>query len=84
MKIGTDMEIIRSILRAQKELELAHRNFEYADGELVDYYAYKIKSEQTKVDYLLKQAKDKNLVLTAIGARQEYHKIRLEEAENQI
>ena len=32
----------------------------------------------------LKIAKDKNLVLSAIGAKQEYRKIRLEEAENQI
>ena len=53
-----DESIIQSIIESQKRLELAHRNFEYARGELVDYYAYQIKSEQSKISYLLKQAKN--------------------------
>ena len=53
-----DYSIIQSILEAQKNLDLAHKNFEYARGELVDYYAYQIKSEQSKISYLLKQAKN--------------------------
>ena len=52
-----DESIIQCITVSQKRLELAHRNFEYARGELVDYYAYQIKSEQSKISYLLKQAK---------------------------
>ena len=80
----SDMEIITNILKAQKELEMAHKNFDYADNDLIDYYSYKIKSEQARIDYLLKIAKDKNLVMSAIGSKQEYRKIRLEEAENQI
>ena len=52
-----DESIIQCITESQKRLELAHRNFEYARGELVDYYAYQIKSEQSKISYLLKQAK---------------------------
>ncbi len=55
--------IVKSILESQKKLELAHKNFEYARGELVDYYAYQIKSEQAKINYLLKQAKDKKISL---------------------
>ena len=35
-----DYTIIQSILESQRRLELAHRNFEYARGDLVDYYAY--------------------------------------------
>lgn len=58
-----EQSIIKSILEAQKNLELAHRNFEYARGDLIDYYAYQIKSEQAKINYLLKQAKDKKIVL---------------------
>lgn len=55
-----DESIIQSITESQKRLELAHKNFEYARGELVDYYAYQIKSEQSKISYLLKQAKKFN------------------------
>lgn len=63
-----DYSIIKSILESEK-LELAHKNFEYARGELIDYYAYQIKSEQAKINYLLKQAKDKKIVLDAVNAR---------------
>ena len=80
----SDMEIIRSIIKSQRELELAHKNYDYAEGDLIDYYSYKIKSEQSKIDYLLRKAKDKKLVLSAINSRKECNKIRLEEAENQI
>lgn len=58
-----EQSIIKSILESQKKLELAHKNFEYARGELVDYYAYQIKSEQAKINYLLKQAKDNKISL---------------------
>ncbi len=78
-----DMEIIRSILKCQKELEIAHRNFEYAEEDLIDYYTYKIKSEQSKIDYLLKKAKDKKLVMNVINAKEVHKEIKLEEAENQ-
>ena len=64
-----DYTIIQSILESQRRLELAHRNFEYARGDLIDYYAYQIKSEQAKIDYLLKQAKDKKIVLNTVNAR---------------
>lgn len=59
----SENSIINSILEAQEKLELAHRNFEYARGELIDYYAYQIKSEQAKINYLLRQAKDRKIVL---------------------
>ena len=64
-----DYSIIQSILESQKKLELAHKNFEYARGDLIDYYAYQIKSEQAKINYLLRQAKDKKIVLNTINAR---------------
>lgn len=64
-----DYTIIQSILESQRRLEIAHRNFEYARGDLIDYYAYQIKSEQAKIDYLLKQAKDKKIVLNTVNAR---------------
>lgn len=61
-----DQSIVQSILESQKKLDLAHRNFQYARGDLVDYYAYQIKSEQAKIDYLLKQAKNKKIVVNKV------------------
>ena len=43
-------------------------NFEYADPELVDYYVYKIKAGQSKLDTLIKEAKKNGLVLDMINA----------------
>lgn len=77
-----DMEIIRSILKSQKELELAHRNFDYAEDDLIDYYAFKIKSEQSKIDYLLKKAKNKKLVMSSVAIKEENKKLKLEEIES--
>ena len=59
----TEAELLKNIMESQKRLEIAHQNFEYARGELVDYYAYQIKSEQAKIDYLLKQAKERKIKL---------------------
>ena len=59
----SENSIVNSILEAQEKLELAHRNFEYARGELIDYYAYQIKSEQAKINYLLRQAKDRKIII---------------------
>lgn len=64
-----DRSIIKSILESQKRLRIAHQNFEYANGDLIDYYSYQIKSEQAKIDYLLKQAKNKKLVLDTLNSK---------------
>lgn len=59
--VGTE-DIIHSIYRARKELEIAHNNFEFAqEQEEIDYYIYKIKAAETKYRYLIKQAKEKNV-----------------------
>ncbi len=63
-KEQSEHSIIKSILESQQRLELAHKNFEYARGELIDYYIYQIKSEQAKISYLLKQAKDRKIVVS--------------------
>ena len=57
----TEAELINSILDSQKRLELAHNNYEYARDDLVDYYAFQIKSEQAKMNFLLKQAKERKI-----------------------
>lgn len=64
-----DMSIVKSILESQKRLDLANTNFQYARGDLIDYYTYQIKSEQAKINCLLKQAKDKKIVLDTVKAK---------------
>lgn len=62
-----DLDLIRSVIRAKMDLEIASKNFEYAEGDLIDYYTYQIKANQSKLDYLLKKVKDKSLALDMIN-----------------
>lgn len=61
-----EFELIVSILKTRKELEEASKNYEYAEAELIDYYAYQIKANNSKLNYLLKKAKNKGIVLDVI------------------
>ena len=55
-----------SILKAKQELIKLNRNFEYADKDMIDYYTYEIKANQSKLDYLIKFAKRKGIFLDMI------------------
>lgn len=59
-------QLIQSILMAKKDLELANRNYEFAEGELIDYYLYQMKAIQSKLNYLLGKAKKKALIVDRI------------------
>lgn len=61
-----EIELMLSILKTKRELEVANLNFEYAQGDLIDYYTYHIKATRAKFDYLLKKAKQKGLALDMI------------------
>ena len=61
-----EIELMISIIKAKKELELANCNFEYAQEDLIDYYTYQIKATRAKLDYLVKKAKEQNLSLDVI------------------
>ncbi len=61
-----NIELMKSIIRAKRNLEMAGNNYNYAEGELIDYYAYQIKAEQSKLNYLLKKVKNKELALDMI------------------
>ena len=61
-----EIELMISIIKAKKELEVASLNFEYAQDDLIDYYTYQIKASRAKFDYLVKKAKEKGLVLDMI------------------
>ena len=54
-------QLMQNILQAQRDLNQAHINFEYAEDELIDFYTYQIKATQSKLDYLTKRAKSQNL-----------------------
>ena len=61
-------ELIKSILIAREELEQLNKNFEYADKDMIDYYTYQLKANQSKIDYLMKFAKSKGISLDMVEA----------------
>lgn len=62
-----NLELIVSIIKTKNELDAASKNFEYAEEGLIDYYSYQIKANQTKLDYLMKKAQQKGIVLDMIN-----------------
>ena len=42
----------------------ARNNFEYAEEDMIDYYIFQIKANQSKLDYLIKIAKNKGIILS--------------------
>ena len=61
-----DEDIIKNVIKAKAELECAINNFEYAENDLIDYFSYQIKANQAKLDYLLKKAKRRGILLSMI------------------
>ena len=66
-EIEKEMELIQNIMKTSNDLKIANSNFNFAQGELVDYYAYQIKANQSKLNYLIKIAKTKGLVVDMIN-----------------
>ena len=62
-----DLELIVSVLKTKQDLDLAHKNFEFAEEGLIDYFSYQIKANQTKLDYLMKKARKKGISLDMIN-----------------
>lgn len=62
-----ELELIVNVIKTRKELSEAHKNFEYAEEGLIDYYAYQIKASQTKLDYLMKKARKKGIAVDMIN-----------------
>lgn len=61
-----DIELIKSIIRTKQELQNSNRNFEFAEGDLIDYYLYQIKANQSKLNYLIKKAKKNGLTIDRV------------------
>lgn len=55
--------LVQSIIKTNSELHNARNNYEYAEGELIDYYLYQIKANQAKLNYLIKQSKSNGLTI---------------------
>ena len=66
-EIQKEIELIKTIIDTREKLKRDNKNFEYAQGDLVDYYTYQIKAHQSKLDYLIKIAKRKGIVLSRIN-----------------
>mgnify|MGYP004470928193 CR=1 FL=1 len=62
-----ELELIVSVIKTKQELNLAHKNFEFAEDDLIDYYAYQIKANQTKLDYLMKKARKRGIALDMVN-----------------
>ena len=66
-EIEKEIELVKSIIKTREELKNANKNFEYAEDDLVDYYTYQIKVNQAKLNYLIKLAKTKGIVVDMIN-----------------
>ena len=62
-----DVELVDCIVKTKSELNVASKNFEQAEGELIDYYLYQIKAHKAKLDYLIKEVKKKGFSLDMIN-----------------
>lgn len=56
-KGNPNIDLMTCIIKTREDLITANNNYEFADGDLIDYYLYQIKATQSKYNYLLKKAK---------------------------
>ena len=59
-----EIELMQNIIETKEKLQYARKNFEYAEDGMIDYYIYQIKANQSKLDYLIKLAKKKGIILS--------------------
>ncbi|MCI8352415.1 MAG: YaaL family protein [Clostridia bacterium] len=62
----SNIELIKSIIKTKMDLDNANKNYEFAEGELIDYYLYQIKANQSKLNYLLRKAKKNGIIIDMI------------------
>lgn len=59
-------EIIKNILKTKVELDSIRQNYEFAELDMIDYYLYQLKANQSKLNFLIKEAKLQNLSLNTV------------------
>ena len=62
------IELIVNIIKTRDDLENARNNYEFAEGNLIDYFLYEIKANQAKLDYLLGKAKKSGIELDLVDS----------------
>lgn len=55
--------LVQSIIKTNNDLRNARNNYEFAEGELIDYYLYQIKANQSKLNYLIKKSKTNGITI---------------------
>lgn len=63
---NSNADLINCIIKTREDLITANNNYEFADGDLIDYYLYQIKATQAKYNYLLKKAKQTGLIVSML------------------
>lgn len=58
--------LVQSIINTNNNIEVAEKNYEFAEGEMIDYYLYTIKANQSKLNYLIKKSKINGIELNRI------------------
>ena len=58
--------LVQSIIKTNNELINARKNYEFAEGELIDYYLYQIKANKAKLNYLIKKSKANGITIDRI------------------
>ena len=61
-----DVELVECIIRTKTELNIANKNYEEAEEDLIDYYLYQIKAHKAKLNYLIKKVKESGFKLDTI------------------
>ena len=59
--------LVQNIIKTKNELKNARNNYQYAEGELIDYYLYQIKANQSKLNYLIKESKSRGITMDRIN-----------------
>ena len=65
-KINSNLDLIYSIFKTQDELSSETTNYGFAEGDLIDYYSYSIKATKSKLNYLMKKAKNRGIIIDRI------------------
>ena len=58
--------LIQSIINTNNNIKIAQKNYEFAEDDLIDYYLYSIKANQSKLNYLIKTSKKSGIELSRI------------------
>lgn len=58
--------LIQSIINTNNNIKIAQKNYEFAEGDMIDYYLYTIKANQSKLNYLIKTSKKNGIELSRI------------------